>query len=110
MISNAEITMVILGFSNESGSAGRNFKLSFELKLSEGGNCICDLNPYKIPELLKLLDIDNFDKIKGCYVQVEYTGNYRPDKIRNILSRSSDDWFHLDNGIYFGSEIKELKK
>ena len=110
MISNAKIINVNLGFSDIQGEDGRNFKLSFQLELSTGGFCTCDLNPYKLPQFLELLEIDNINQIEGCYVQVSHKDNHRPNKLKNILSNDSDEWFYLDNGIYFGSYIRELKK
>ncbi|WP_296882230.1 hypothetical protein [uncultured Methanobrevibacter sp.] len=104
-ICNARITSCSLGFFEPRGASGKNFKLLMELDLADGGLCVVDLNPIKIPMLLELLEIRDFYRIEGQFVQVKYEGNKRPNFIKNILAKKSDEWFELDNDIYFGCRI-----
>ena len=58
-----------------------------------------------VPEFMELLDVRSFYDIEGKYLQVKCEDNLRPDYVKSILAKKSDEWFELDNGIYFGSRI-----
>ena len=104
---NAQIERVDLGFRQQDieGTAGKNFVCFMSLALSQGGGCVVDLNPARLPEFMELLEVRSFYDIEGKYLQVKLEDNKRPNLVKPILGKKSDEWFHLDNGIYFGSRI-----
>lgn len=105
-VMNAQIERVDLGFKkgDVEGKDGRNFTCFMSLLLPMS-SCIVDLNPARLPEFMELLDVRSFYDIEGKYLQVKLEDNKRPNLVKPILGKKSDEWFHLDNGIYFGSRI-----
>ena len=104
-IMNARIERVDLGFKGIEGRDGKNFICFMGLALANKAHCTVDLNPARLPEFMELLEVRNFYDIEGKYLQVKFEGNKRPDVVKAILAGELDDWFQLDNGMYFGSRI-----
>ena len=104
-IMNARISSCLLGFFFPEFADGLNFAVHMELELANKHICMVEMNPVKIPMLLELLDVRGFNMIEGQYIQVKFEGNKRPNFIKPILATDSDEWFKLDNDIYFGSRI-----
>lgn len=104
-IMNAQIESVNLGFKGIEGKDGKNFICFMGLLLANKSQCTVDLNPLRLPEFMDLLDVRSFYDIEGKYLQVKFEDNKRPDEVKPILASEYEDWYPLDNGMYFGSRI-----
>ena len=96
-VMNAQIERVDLGFREQDieGNNGKNFVCFMSLSLANGGSCIVDLNPARLPEFMELLDVRSFYDIEGKYLQVKCEDNLRPDYVKSILAKKFDEWFDL---------------
>ena len=108
MSENALIERADLKFSDISGQNGQQFSLQLHLKTTRGGVNVT-FNPLRLPQLLKQLGLERFNKLEGTYIQITDTKAGAEVKgIKSILATDKEEWFKTENGIYFGSNFVDM--
>ena len=100
---NGIIRGFFLGFDDNSGKQGRNFIFEINVELSFG-EIVIEMNPRKIPQLLKILKINDINELINTPIIMAKT-NYRPKWIQHFLASYTDKPFPVNDGEYYGSNL-----
>lgn len=97
-----------LGYEQPCGKHGVNCYLELVIDLEMGG-VIVMLNPFKLPLLLKKLELEKFSQFEGTPIKAKFKNSWGEcTHISNFLNWKDDGWISTDNDIYFGSDFMTI--